>query len=70
MKSPVYNVKGIPIEKIKANNYNPNTQASPEFRLLVLIFIPTIFTYSKNKNYISFFIFLFLFIIFIEINFD
>ncbi len=33
-KSPVYNVKAIPIEKIKANNYNPNKVAPPEMRLL------------------------------------
>ncbi|MFK8243903.1 MULTISPECIES: ParB/RepB/Spo0J family partition protein [unclassified Facklamia] len=32
--SPVYNVKRIPIEKIKANAYNPNSVASPEMRLL------------------------------------
>ena len=23
-KSPVYNVKAIPVEKIQANDYNPN----------------------------------------------
>lgn len=33
-KSPVYNVKAIPIDKIKANNYNPNKVAPPEMRLL------------------------------------
>ncbi len=24
--SPVYNVKAIPVEKIRANNYNPNKE--------------------------------------------
>lgn len=34
MKSPVYNVKAIPIEKIQANSYNPNHVAPPEMKLL------------------------------------
>lgn len=33
-KSPVYNVKAVPIEKIHANNYNPNAVAPPEMKLL------------------------------------
>lgn len=33
-KSPVYNVKSIPIEKIQANTYNPNHVAPPEMKLL------------------------------------
>lgn len=33
-KSPVYNVKSIPIEKIQANAYNPNSVAPPEMKLL------------------------------------
>lgn len=32
--SPVYNVKAVPIEKIRANAYNPNSVAPPEMRLL------------------------------------
>lgn len=36
MKSPVYNVKAIPLEKIRANSYNPNSVASPEMALLEL----------------------------------
>lgn len=32
--SPVYNVKSIPIEKVKANDYNPNAVAPPEMELL------------------------------------
>lgn len=34
MKSPVYNVLSIPVEKIQANAYNPNSVASPEMKLL------------------------------------
>jgi ParB-like chromosome segregation protein Spo0J len=33
-KSPVYNVIGVPIDKVKANNYNPNAVAPPEMELL------------------------------------
>lgn len=32
--SPVYNVRPIPIEKIRANEYNPNKVAPPEMELL------------------------------------
>lgn len=34
MKSPVYNIKAIPVELIDANSYNPNHVAPPEMRLL------------------------------------
>ena len=34
MKSPVYNVQAVPIEKIQANSYNPNSVAMPEMKLL------------------------------------
>lgn len=34
MKSPVYNVLAIPVEKIRANSYNPNSVAPPEMQLL------------------------------------
>lgn len=33
-KSPVYNVKAVPLEKVKANDYNPNAVAPPEMALL------------------------------------
>lgn len=33
-KSPVYKIKAIPIEKISPNDYNPNTVAPPEMKLL------------------------------------
>lgn len=34
--SPVYNVKAVPIDKVKANEYNPNRVAPPELKLLEL----------------------------------
>lgn len=34
MKSPVYNVIPVPIDKIQANSYNPNHVAPPEMKLL------------------------------------
>lgn len=33
-KSPVYNVISVPIEKVRANEYNPNSVAPPEMKLL------------------------------------
>ena len=36
MKSPVYNVIAVPIDKIQANTYNPNAVAPPEMKLLEL----------------------------------
>lgn len=33
-KSPVYNVLSVPIDKIRANSYNPNAVAPPEMKLL------------------------------------
>ena len=33
-RSPVYNVLRIPIEKVQANDYNPNSVAPPEMELL------------------------------------
>jgi len=33
-KSPVYNVISVPIDKIRANEYNPNKQSPPEMKLL------------------------------------
>jgi len=33
-KSPVYNVIAVPIEKVQANDYNPNSVAPPEMELL------------------------------------
>lgn len=36
MTSPVYNVQRVPLEKIRANSYNPNAVAPPEMKLLEL----------------------------------
>ncbi len=36
MQSPVYNVKAIHLDKIRANSYNPNAVAPPEMKLLEL----------------------------------
>lgn len=36
MKSPVYNVIAVHVDKIKANAYNPNSVAPPEMKLLEL----------------------------------
>lgn len=33
-KSPVYGVRPVPVEKIRANEYNPNAVAPPEMKLL------------------------------------
>ena len=36
MTSPVYGVSAVPIEKIRANSWNPNAVAPPEMKLLEL----------------------------------
>ena len=36
MISPVYAVRAVPIEKLRANSYNPNAVAPPEMKLLEL----------------------------------
>ena len=58
-KSPVYNVKAIPIEKIVANTYNPNAVAPPEMKLLYDsikedgYIMPIVCYYDKeNDNYV------------------
>jgi len=33
-KSPAYNIISVPIDKIRANEYNPNAVAPPEMKLL------------------------------------
>ena len=53
--SPVYNVKAIPIEKVKANEYNPNRVAPPELKLLELSiwedgYTQPIVCYYDNQN--------------------
>lgn len=34
MTSPVYSVRAVPVEKVRANSYNPNSVAPPEMKLL------------------------------------
>lgn len=34
MTSPVYNVRAVALDKIRANSYNPNSVAPPEMKLL------------------------------------
>ncbi|MCM1313682.1 MAG: ParB/RepB/Spo0J family partition protein [Bacteroides sp.] len=55
-KSPVYNVIAVPIEKVVANNYNPNMVAPPEMRLLELSIwedgytMPCVCYYLKDED--------------------
>ncbi|WP_300702673.1 ParB/RepB/Spo0J family partition protein [Bacteroides sp.] len=55
-KSPVYNVKAIPVEKIQANDYNPNVVAPPEMKLLELSIwedgftMPCVCYYDKDMD--------------------
>lgn len=58
-KSPVYNVRAIPVEKVAANDYNPNVVAPPEMKLLELSIwedgftMPCVCYYDKeNDKYI------------------
>lgn len=58
-KSPVYNVLRVPIDKVKANDYNPNSVAPPELELLETSIwedgytMPVVTFYDKeNDNYI------------------
>ena len=56
-KSPVYEVKAVPVEKVLANDYNPNVVAPPEMKsfrsgktvLQCLVYVITI----KRKIIIS-----------------
>lgn len=54
--SPVYGVKAVPFEKIKANSYNPNHVATPEMKLLYDSIkedgytMPIVCYYDKEKD--------------------
>ena len=54
-KSPVYEVKAVPVEKVYANDYNPNVVAPPEMKLLELSIwedgftMPCVCYYDKEK---------------------
>lgn len=56
MKSPVYNVLSVPIEKIRANAYNPNAVAPPEMKLLEVSIwedgytMPVVCYYLKDED--------------------
>lgn len=55
-KSPVYNVIAVPVEKVVANNYNPNIVAPPEMKLLELSIwedgytMPCVCYYLKDED--------------------
>lgn len=55
-KSPIYNVIAVPVEKVTANDYNPNVVAPPEMRLLELSIwedgftMPCVCYYDKEKE--------------------
>ena len=55
-KSPVYNVISVPIEKINPNDYNPNSVAPPEMKLLYDSIkedgytMPIVCYYDKDKD--------------------
>ena len=54
-KSPAYNVRAIPIERVKANDYNPNAVAPPEMALLEISiwedgYTQPVVTYYDSEN--------------------
>ncbi|WP_418828914.1 IbrB-like domain-containing protein [Phocaeicola sp.] len=55
-KSPVYDVRAVPVEKVVANNYNPNVVAPPEMKLLELSIwedgftMPCVCYYDKTQD--------------------
>ena len=55
-KSPVYQVIAVPIDKVKANTYNPNKVAPPEMKLLYESIkedgytMPIVCYYSKEED--------------------
>ena len=54
--NPVYNVQWVPLEKVEANNYNPNSVAKNEMRLLYLSILhdgytqPVVTMYDKEND--------------------
>jgi ParB-like chromosome segregation protein Spo0J len=55
-KSPVYSVIAVPLEKVRANSYNPNAVAPPEMALLETSIwedgytMPVVCYYIKNED--------------------
>ena len=58
-KSPVYGVKAVPVEKVFANDYNPNVVAPPEMKLLELSIwedgftMPCVCYYNKEEEVLA-----------------
>lgn len=54
--SPVYNVISVPVEKVRANSYNPNRVAPPEMKLLEISIwedgytMPCVCYYIKDED--------------------
>lgn len=54
--SPVYNVKAVPVEKVEANDYNPNKVATKEMELLYTSIkedgytMPIVCYYDKERD--------------------
>ena len=54
--SPVYNVISVPVEKVRANSYNPNRVAPPEMKLLEISIwedgytMPCVCYYLKDED--------------------
>lgn len=55
-QSPVYHVIAVPLEKVQANDYNPNVVAPPEMKLLELSIwedgftMPCVCYYDKSRD--------------------
>ena len=55
-KSPVYDVRAVPVDKVVANDYKPNIVAPPEMKLLELSIwedgftMPCVCYYDKEKD--------------------
>ena len=55
-RSPVYDVRAVPVEKVVANSYNPNVVAPPEMKLLELSIwedgytMPCVCYYAAEKD--------------------
>lgn len=56
IKSPVYNVRAVSVDKVVANDYNPNVVAPPEMKLLELSIwedgftMPCVCYYDKDND--------------------
>lgn len=54
--SPVYRIKRVPLSKVEANTYNPNSVAPPEMKLLEIsiredgLTMPIVVYYDKDRD--------------------